>query len=277
MSYVSTIEKAPTSYFVYSSLSAFATLHDGELSGTWLVSALADAKRSEPVVRQTLFRMERDGELESRRSGREKWYRPSPYARAEIDAGRRKLLERNTAASTWDGKWTIVVTRFTPAERKHRDRVRSLLDVEGFASVTPGVFIHPRDRASRLRKAAHELAVSERIHVFHGALEAGPLRHQHAALAGSLWDLGLIARGYRDFVRRYERYDRRPPAAPRDAFLLRFAVVFDYLEIAWRDPELPVALLPRNWPARAAHSLARRLYQRLLPAALRHARSRENR
>jgi len=55
---------------------------------------------------------------------------------------------------------------------------------------------------------------------------------------------------------------------PNPAFVLRFAVVFDFLEVAWRDPELIPRLLPPHWPGTKARRLARALYERLLPAAI---------
>jgi phenylacetic acid degradation operon negative regulatory protein len=272
MSITSTIKTAPASQFIYSSLSFYAPERGGEISGNWFVAALSDLGRSEAAVRQTLFRMERGGELLARKEGREKWYRASPYAEAEIEAGRRKILAP-PAAAKWDGRWTVVLLRFTPAERRHRERVRAVLEVEGFAAVAPGVFVHPRDRASRLRQAAESLGVSARLNVFHGPLAGG----DDAALAQSLWDVPGAAKRYHAFLRTYGRRAQAGPRSAREAFILRFAVVLDYLAVAWRDPELPPSLLPPDWPAAEAHALARRLYQRLLPAALAHAASKEKR
>ena len=57
----------------------------------------------------------------------------------------------------------------------------------------------------------------------------------------------------------------------RDACLMRFAVVVDYLGVAWDDPGLPRELLSSDWPADEARVNAARAYDRLLPGATRFA------
>jgi phenylacetic acid degradation operon negative regulatory protein len=85
----------------------------------------------------------------------------------------------------------------------------------------------------------------------------------------AVWDLDGLVRQYRTFLRRYEPRARRPHELdPLLAFGLRFALVFDYLEIAWSDPELPAALLPDHWPGARARDLAGALYRALLPGAV---------
>jgi hypothetical protein len=68
------------------------------------VRALGAAGREEALVRQTLYRMEHEEELITRRAGRMKFYRPSPYALAEIEAGKQKIFA--PVASEWDGRET---------------------------------------------------------------------------------------------------------------------------------------------------------------------------
>ena len=64
---------------------------------------------------------------------------------------------------------------------------------------------------------------------------------------------------------------RGPPAAGGELTVLRFAVVLDFLETAWRDPNLTWEFLPRDWPGIRAQRAARALYKRLLPTAIAHA------
>jgi len=82
------------------------------------------------------------------------------------------------------------------------------------------------------------------------------------------WDLEAISADYKRFIAKYEPLARiRRTLLPNPAFVLRFAVVLDFLEVAWRDPELIPRLLPPHWPGTKARRLARSLFERLLPAA----------
>ena len=259
-----TVTDAPVSYSVYSAFSFYGARRGGELPGTWLVAALSALGHEVAAIRQTLYRMEGSRELVSRSSGRRKQYRLSPYARAEAEAGLAKIMER--APLAWDGRWTLVQFQTGTEDRIERERLRELLRVEGFAVTGIGLFIHPRDRSARLLRAAAEHRVSDLVEVFR-ALRLGG--RDEKGFVARHWDLATLAGRYRGFLNRFRPLERESRRIPLEAaFLLRFAVVFDYLETAWDDPDLPAALLPARWPGVAARNLARRLYRSLLPRAL---------
>jgi len=258
------LAEARTSEFVYSSMSFFATRRGGELSGPWLVEGLGALGRSTSSVRQTLWRMERDGEIVARREGRAKLYRLTPLARTEMEIGADKILR--PPETGWDGRWTLVVSAFDGDERPARERLRAALDAEGFAMLAPGLSIHPRDRGERIRAGAEEQGIGDRVRVFRG--NRIPAEANRAFVEG-LWELPMVARRYRAFVRDFTPLAGRVASLrPLEAFAARFAVVLRYLRAAWPDPELPPPLLPKGWPGHEARALAADLYRRLLPGAL---------
>lgn len=265
---LSTIKTAPVSYFVYSALSFFGPRHGGSLPGMWFVRALGEAGRDPAAVRQTLYRMERERELVTRKVGRVKLYSASQYARAEIAAGTAKIFDAPQAR--WDRQWTFVHLRFrNPTLRIERQRVTALLGVEGFAHLGGDVYVHPRTREGTLLKS---LPARARPHVI---IIRGPLLDD-AATPGivELWHVDRLKVRYHRMqagLHELEKALRRNRATDRDAFLLRFAVVFEYLGVAWDDPRLPAEVLPRSWPGENARRIAARLYRRLLPGATRHA------
>ena len=265
---LSTIKEAPVSYFIYSSLSFFGPRHGGSLPGMWFVRALGEAGRDPAAVRQTLYRMEHERELIAQKIGRVKLYSASQYATAEIAAGTAKIFEAPNA--TWDRQWTFVHLRFrNPALRIERQRVAALLGVEGFAHLGGDVYVHPCAEEGALRTS---LPARTRPHVI---IVRGPLLDD-AATPGivELWNVNQLKDRYRRAQGRLQELEealRRNPPTDRDAFLLRFAVVFEYLGVAWDDPRLPPEVLPKDWPAENARRLAARLYRRLLPGATRYA------
>lgn len=264
---LSTISNVPASYFVYSSFSFFGIQRNGELPGAWFVRALGDAGRTEATVRQTLYRMEREEELTTRRVGRVKFYAPSAYALAEISAGSQKIFA--PVAREWDGQWTLVhVGLRTPALAKHRERVVALLAVEGYARLDANTFAHPNAPVERLMNALDARA-RHGVTVVRGQLASVDT----TATLVSHWRLGTLRQRYLRAISKLERLHRiaQQRLSDRDAFLLRFAVVFDHLRVAWDDPGLPPELLAADWPAERARKLAADLYERLLPAAIRYA------
>jgi phenylacetic acid degradation operon negative regulatory protein len=259
-----TVLAAPVSYSVYSAFSFYGARRGGELPGTWLVAALGELGHEVAAIRQTLYRLELSGVLHGRSAGRNKFYRLSPAARAEAEAGLAKIMA--PATEPWDGQWTLVQFGNHGEEQVEKELLRELVRAEGFARIGPGLFIHPRDRVRRLRDAVREHRGEELLTLFRAARVETT---SEAAFVARHWDLDDLAQRYRAFLDRYRPVAKRvTPVTGADAFLLRFALVFDYLETAWQDPELPAALLPARWPGVAAQRLAKRLYQRMLPEAL---------
>lgn len=259
-----TLLDAPVSNFVYSSLSFLGAVRGGELPGRWFVVALAEVGCEEAGVRKTLHRMEGSGELVGRWDGREKLYAPTGYARGEIAAGTEKIFQE---PEPWDGEWTVIHARFEGRERLHSDRLQALLKVEGFATLGPGVHLHPRPRGVRVLEAVDE-EVRYRLNVFRGGRLGtepdGRFIAQH-------WDLPGMAARYRDVGGQLARIGGavEQGVTDVDAFRLRFEVVIRFLRVAWDDPDLPVEVLPDGWPGTDVRSTASALYLRLLPGARR--------
>lgn len=263
---MSSLAKSPTSDFVYSSLSFFGGPRGGPLTGVWFVRSMGALGVSAQTTRQTLFRMEAEGALIGRKVGRTKRYHASPTTLAVIEAGRDRVAQ--PANERWDGRWTLVHFRVGEDDRDIRDRLRDVLLVEGFGSLGPGLYIHPRDRTARLTRAAKELRVTDRINVFRGAHSAGVSDQQ---LVHETWDLAAIAARYRTFIRRFTPVAaaRTSTLTPLEAFGLRFAFMFEFFRISWDDPSLPHELLPAEWPGEEARRLAETLMKKLMPGALR--------
>ncbi|WP_203290691.1 PaaX family transcriptional regulator C-terminal domain-containing protein [Maricaulis parjimensis] len=217
-------------------------------------------------MRQTLFRMSRDKELSITKEGRTNYYRVTSYSRTEVEVGFEKIFTGSETA--WDGDWTLVQYSFSDDNRVDRDRMRSLLEVMGFAPLGHGVHIHPKDYRAQLKAAIDEQGLTGKINVFRGKRDDMTAPD---VFAHSLWDLTAINDVYKAFIDKYQPLEAAPPLSDQDAFGVRFALVFDYLEAAWQDPELPGPLLPDDWLGAEARRLAATLYDTYLPQAKRHA------
>jgi phenylacetic acid degradation operon negative regulatory protein len=211
--------------------------------------------------------MEKEGELGARRVGRAKLYRATTFADAEIDAGLQKIFR--PGAGDWDGRWTIVHLNLrAPSQRVIRERVVALLAVEGFALAGHDFYIHPRDVGGRVA-AALSTAARPHVLILRGHLEdTAPVQ---TILA--MWRIPELERRYRRVLVNLRELERaiRSGVSDEEAFLLRYALVFSFLGVAWDDPGLPAKALPNDWPGEKARQLAARLYRKLEGPALRHA------
>ena len=81
---------------------------------------------------------------------------------------------------------------------------------------------------------------------------------------------------YRDLLRRFgtviERFRERSDGDhdPEQCFVVRTLLIHAYRRALLRDPQLPAALLPLDWPGAAAFALCRDFYRLTHRAAERH-------
>jgi len=257
--------EAPTSDFVYSSLSFMRDRFPHGIPGTWFVDALGEIGVDARAVRQTLLRMTKTGVLRAVRTGRTNTYAPMPATWSILDAGRARVSEAVT--DEWDEQWTIVHLRFEDGDREARDRLRDVMLVHGFGRLRSGVYLHPRDRVELVLDAATSLDSTRSVSVFRGH-RCGP--PADVELTRELWDVAALAARYRSFIQRFTPIARASARhwTDRQAFALRFAYMFELFRITWDDPSLPARFLPDDWPAPDARELAEKLRGQLRPGAL---------
>src|ERR1700760_877019 len=87
-------------------------------------------------------------------------------------------------------------------------------------------------------------------------------------LLAESWPLDRTADAYLKFMKTFEPLrafiGRRDKLGDADAFTARVLLIHHYRRVVLRDPLLPVALLPKDWPGRAARALCGEIYRALL-------------
>ena len=161
----------------------------------------------------------------------------------------------------WHGLWELVAAAGVPATR--RAMLRDELAWTGFGELASGVFVRPHEPARPLPAIVAAPGIAGRVVV----AQAGDLPGQPplAAAAGRAWDLTVLAAEYRQFLHRcgavIERFRAGEAHDPEQCFVVRTLLVHAYRRVLLRDPLLPAALLPLDWPGAAAHTLCRDFYR----------------
>jgi phenylacetic acid degradation operon negative regulatory protein len=214
----------------------------------------------ESTVRVMVTRLRKEGWLASRREGRETTYLLTDDAWRLLDERRSRMFRRGT--EPWDGQWRMVIYSVPETERALREQLRKLLSWHGFGPLTSSVWVSPRDRLDQLRvHAAQQPAIQLD---FLCTESDGPAADRD--IATRAWDLDALAKGYRDLLDYYgprlAGY-RAGDRTGRDALVERMRLLHDYRIVPLRDPDLPAALLPADWPGAAAHQVLREAHELL--------------
>lgn len=219
----------------------------------WLGSLLGFFKTLDidsGVVRTAMSRLAADGWLTREKVGRNSFYRLADKGRQTFEAATRHIYD--PPPSAWTGRFELLLI----SNGEDRDAAREALKNAGFGSPLPGVWVAPSGVAvPEEAEGAIRLEVSAED-------EAG------RRLLSASWPLDRTADAYRKFIDTFEplraRIGRGANLSDSDAFAARILLIHYYRRVVLRDPLLPGALLPANWPGRAARALCGEIYRALL-------------
>ena len=206
-----------------------------------------------PVVRTAMSRLTADGWFERTKVGRNSFYRLVKRERQTFDIATRHIY--GAPASDWTGRFELLLI----GNGEDRDASREALKNAGFGSPLPGVWVAPSGVP-----VPEEAAGAIR-------LEVSAEDDSGRRLLSESWPLHRTADAYLKFMKTFEPLRGwiagRKTLSDADAFTARILLIHHYRRVVLRDPLLPTALLPRDWPGRAARKLCGEIYRAVLPAS----------
>lgn len=205
------------------------------------------------AIRTAMSRLARDGWVTRERDGRNAYYRLAEQGRGAVDQATRKIYA--SGPPPWDGAWTIVLLSPSGAS-DGRSSAMPLLAEAGFVAVGDCAWIRPDGEQAAVPALPLEAFVMSG--------QAAPV-----ASTGWMWDLADLAQDYRGLIDDLSPLARalgsgaRPD--PLSALAGRILVNHLWRRVVLRDPELPSALLPTDWPGDRARAMVRSIYAALTP------------
>ncbi|MFP5404838.1 MAG: PaaX family transcriptional regulator C-terminal domain-containing protein [Gammaproteobacteria bacterium] len=216
--------------------------------------------------------MAEEGWLQARREGRRSRYALDPATATRFQRAYQRVYAPVSPA--WDGRWTVVLAPPGTDAAEQRADLRKELLWQGFGAIAPLVFGHPSPDAETLEEILGRTGAKGNAFVCHATESdldgARPLEE----LIGQCWDLRTVIADYERLLDSFGSLpavlDSADPLDPRQAFLVRTLLVHQYRRARLHDPQLPLELLPKAWPGKAAYELCRRIYRASSPGAERH-------
>ena len=230
-----------------------------------LIKVMADFGISERLVRTSVFRLARDGWLQSEQVGRRSYYSLSEAGREQFDQATHRIY--GSAVTEWDGRWCLLL--LSGLDTADKDSVRKECGWLGFGAMSANVLAHPAPDLKDLDVTLLRLGVTEQLVVLEGQTvrnESGMRRLAHAS-----WNLEDLDTRYGEFVAMFRPIVRAladdSQLSEKTAFMIQTLLIQEYRKILLRDPLLPDELLPSDWQGKAAYQLCRNLYLATYEAA----------
>jgi len=239
--------------------------HGGVVWLAGLIRLMASFGLNERLVRTSVFRLVKDGWLSAQSHGRRSRYRLTPDGARRFEQAHHRIYAMPDPQ--WDGDWEIVLAPFESGNAAARVKLREELAWGGFGVFGPGVYAKPLHGDSGLPTILSALGLSSGALVLRGRDDASLGGASLAASVKRAWDIDLLAADYRRFIARFGRVIDRfraggaSPGDPEQCFVVRTLLIHAFRRLLLRDPQLPAALLPLDWPGTAAFALCRDFYR----------------
>lgn len=224
-----------------------------------LIRAMANFGISERLVRTSVFRLAKDGWLQSRQVGRRSYYSLTDEGRERFALATHRIY--GEPVEEWDGKWCLLL--LSGLDTQTKDVVRKECGWLGFGPLSANVLAHPTPDIADLDVTVRRLGVAETLVVMRGQTIRGDGAMRQ--LARNSWNLDDIDQRYAEFVQRYrpvyKALSGKTKLDDKAAFLIRTLLIQEYRKVLLRDPWLPTELLPAGWHGAMAYQLCRNLYR----------------
>ena len=233
--------------------------HGGAVWLAGLIRLMAPFGINERSVRTSVFRLARDGWLAATAVGRMSRYALTREGARRFDDAHRRIYAR--PVESWTGGWDLVLAdRVTTALRPS---LRDELHWAGFGELGPTTFVRPRVAGQTPPSIMAARGIAGRAITTQTVDAAGP--GTLADASNEAWNLKSLAADYRRFLQHFgtviERFRADDEHSPEQCFVVRTLLIHEYRRVLLRDPVLPAALLPIDWPGAAAYALCRNFYR----------------
>jgi phenylacetic acid degradation operon negative regulatory protein len=211
-------------------------------------------------IRLCVARLVDEGMFEQEGRGRRAVMRATSKGRRSLDpepALLRMAWLQDVGALDWDGQWHLVGFNVGEERRRARNALREyIIGVLGGAPLDGGLYVCASDWDDLLRTTARELDIEDRLTILHSRhLEIGGTSHPRE-IARRLWHLDELGAEWQRFVDAHRSTPTEPvDGDPRTSLAACVRTIADFDTIIHRDPLLPRALLPADWPGVAARHI----------------------
>lgn len=233
----------------------------GWMSAAGAVRLMDDLGIPAATARSSLARLCSRGVLRREPRDGAAGYALEPAAVPMLERGDARIFGERVEASAW----CLLSFSFPERRRSSRDRLRRRLSALGCGTVADGLWIAPAALEDELAATVHDIAGEAAVVLFADATPRGDL----AAGLARWYDLESIRRIHDSFLTRFG--EAPEPPDDRRAFAVWMRALDEWRVIPYRDPGLPGAALPPDWPGAASAGLFGRLRDDLEGRAIAHA------
>ena len=247
---------------------AYSRFNGGWFSANTIIQLCAELDVAEDAARSALARFKRRGMLISKKQNGVIGYAISPEMRKSFDQGDSRVLQRRD--SPMNEGWILVAFSIPEKLRSVRYQLRSRLTRIGFAQVSGGLWIAPRQLSGDAISLAKSLKVEKYMNFFSAEHMAFV---PTSAAVQEWWDLEGIQEVYNSFIKTTRPVikhwaNKTTVSDSARAFRDYTTILTNWRHAPYFDPGLPEQFLPKAWTGYQATENFFKLHDKLAGPAL---------
>lgn len=237
-------------------LSVLVYRHDEPTPTAALIDVMGSLGFEPNAVRVALNRTAGAGLVQSTRIGRRSVWSLTDAGQELMVLGEARLDELHQQPRNWDGRLLLLTTNLPSNDRRVANLLRTRLTWLGFGPLAPTTWISLRTQVEdRAALVVDRLGIEAQSFTSRAG-RIGDLRD----IVRRAWDLDALAADYTTFVDEFGPLAADPGEEPLSVLI---RLTHAWRKFPFRDPGLPLSLLPSDWPGIAAANVAASLGQQV--------------
>lgn len=225
-------------------------------------------KKSETAIRMGLSRGVQGGLLVNYRESGEVYYRLTDEAVRGFEYWQSTLArfkERiKLQTSVWEGQWSIVAA--AGRDKRLADELADRLVQLGYGNLDKNLWVSPYDLNHQVTEFALDKGLEKSLYLFRGRLEGN---RPPADIVSATWPVEELAQRYDLLTKKMTRALMKLSVQQAEGSGLPFLHFYglEVFELIQADPQLPLKLLPVDWPGLTVTRTFWEAREKIIPAA----------
>ncbi len=229
-------------------------------------------QKSETSIRMGLSRGVQNRLFVNEKQGQEVYYRLTDESVQSFNYWQKTLARFqkriNMQFANWDGAWSIVLLDL-PSRNKpdgYIEQFTQSLEQLGYGSLNKGHWISPYDFSADVIGLAHKYFLSDEIFIFHGSMQ----NKNPENVASEVWPVQELANKFKDYANKLNLSAGKlntDPVVSGQVLTFLYNYGLELFAIIQDDPQLPLELLPVDWPGPKAARAFWEIREQVLPEA----------
>lgn len=225
-----------------------------------LVKFMEEFEISEKLTRTSIFRLTKEGWLNSKKFGRESYYSLSDLA---ID----RFIKAHYSVYAYDElendkDWIVILTNTVEVTKELE--LSKILKKEGFANPSKHTYIHPQYKMEYIQDILLHNKLQNDVLLIKGPIHMPMTKDVIKDMTNTYWNLKDVEERYQEFITKFRKvFSLKTPIdqfTPKQCFILRILLIHEYRRALLFDPKLGNDLVPIDWLGKASSSLVESIY-----------------